>query len=571
MYFSLAASPVLLYMYDRRCAERIMQDYKNRVSHLAEQAMPDPESTQDADIQFPRKIWIMSSRVPDDFEEDRGNRWFKTYIKPVLYAAGYDYSFLNGTAPGALGRRVSERIRLERIASLGPQAASPAPGEPGYLESLDKRRHARAMGLTVLVGRNTMKEYLWGLKQGWLVDFDAVQEEKGDEGRTQDLKEDLMRDGRFDEDVRPQGLVDVENSTTGEGADVGTSATTPSGVGPGGSSLFPPRSSYNLFSSPGSAYTTTSTTAGEDAGQSSSSPESRSLIVPAASELPPQPPLLILPYDHPLGFLRLWPLKMLKWAFMERFRVKQGCETALAIIQATHPSPSAPVSSSSSSSSSSTVTPFNTTSSSHPDAFAFSPDQPEQSQHYGSSAEEVAKGLRQIQKPTRPAGISVGQEQEQASLEDVTTDNHKKLKPEWKGLDPAESGSKDLDNGDWTEFHYRSSFSETPSNILAARKAYYTELPGRLATARELARRDRVATKEEQKYPPATEAELIAERLAKEKKWRNDFHGWLLTRRGSKVTWDERLASLKVLDLDMAASGSTATIRQPTSQEQHQK
>lgn len=98
--------------------------------------------------------------------------------------------------------------------------------------------------------------------------------------------------------------------------------------------------------------------------------------------------------------------------------------------------------------------------------------------------------------------------------------------------------------------------------MISARKAYYTELPGRLSIARELARRDRLPTKEEQKYPPLTEEELVGERLAKEKKWRNDFQGWFMTKKGSKVTWDEKFGSLKVLDLDIATK-LTANIRAP--------
>lgn len=96
------------------------------------------------------------------------------------------------------------------------------------------------------------------------------------------------------------------------------------------------------------------------------------------------------------------------------------------------------------------------------------------------------------------------------------------------------------------------SFTETPVNLLKNRKEYYAELPQRLTTARELARRDRLPTKEEGKYPPATEPELVKERLNKEKKWRADFEGWLMTRVGSPVPWDSRFESLKVLDLELA-------------------
>ena len=74
---ALLLSPVGLYMYDRSVAAKTLLDYKERVKNLA-----DVEFNQEHDeLEFPRKIWIMSTRVPDDTEDDRGNRWFKTYIK----------------------------------------------------------------------------------------------------------------------------------------------------------------------------------------------------------------------------------------------------------------------------------------------------------------------------------------------------------------------------------------------------------------------------------------------------------------------------------------------------------
>lgn len=71
------ASPFALYSYDRHQAAKILQEYKDRVKHLAD--IPIDAAIDELD--YPRKIWIMSTRVPDDTEDDRGNRWFKTYIK----------------------------------------------------------------------------------------------------------------------------------------------------------------------------------------------------------------------------------------------------------------------------------------------------------------------------------------------------------------------------------------------------------------------------------------------------------------------------------------------------------
>lgn len=97
-YMALATSPIFFYLYDRRAAAEILETHKERVRHLAEVQLPDPpaspepgtssstrsraaSSVNDAELEFPRKVWIMTTCVPDDMEADRGNRWFKTYVK----------------------------------------------------------------------------------------------------------------------------------------------------------------------------------------------------------------------------------------------------------------------------------------------------------------------------------------------------------------------------------------------------------------------------------------------------------------------------------------------------------
>lgn len=85
--------------------------------------------------------------------------------------------------------------------------------------------------------------------------------------------------------------------------------------------------------------------------------------------------------------------------------------------------------------------------------------------------------------------------------------------------------------------------------ISDARKSYYSSLPTRLATARQLARGEREMTKEEQNNLPASEVELRAERLGKELKWRAQEDGWKAVRPGVGVSWDERFRGvLKVFE-----------------------
>ncbi|KAF9482799.1 hypothetical protein BDN70DRAFT_874596 [Pholiota conissans] len=99
----------------------------------------------------------------------------------------------------------------------------------------------------------------------------------------------------------------------------------------------------------------------------------------------------------------------------------------------------------------------------------------------------------------------------------------------------------DLDFDKQAEGYYKKSlntFAEDTDNI---RQKYYDTLPKKLATARELARGTREHTKDEYDNPPPTEVELRAERLKKERRWRDDVAGWEIIKPTSNVQWDERL------------------------------
>ncbi|KAG8854081.1 mitochondrial import inner membrane translocase subunit tim54 [Tulasnella sp. 330] len=93
------------------------------------------------------------------------------------------------------------------------------------------------------------------------------------------------------------------------------------------------------------------------------------------------------------------------------------------------------------------------------------------------------------------------------------------------------------------ESHYRSNYKETPETIAKARKSYYEALPKKLETARALARREREPTKDEVKFPPPTEVHLRAERLKKEKKWRDELDGFEILNKQKGVSWDDRMKS----------------------------
>jgi import inner membrane translocase subunit TIM54 len=102
----------------------------------------------------------------------------------------------------------------------------------------------------------------------------------------------------------------------------------------------------------------------------------------------------------------------------------------------------------------------------------------------------------------------------------------------------ANQGDLDFDKD--AESYYKSSLSNFTADIEKVRTKYYEGLPAKLATARELARGTREPTKEEFENPPPTEVELRAERLKKEKRWRDDVEGWEIINPEHGAVWDER-------------------------------
>lgn len=102
----------------------------------------------------------------------------------------------------------------------------------------------------------------------------------------------------------------------------------------------------------------------------------------------------------------------------------------------------------------------------------------------------------------------------------------------------GEQGDLDFDKN--VESYYKKSLSNFTSDIEKMRTKYYEGLPAKLATARELARGTREPTKEEFENPPPSEVELRAERLKKERRWRDDIEGWEIINPAQSVAWDER-------------------------------
>lgn len=73
IFWSLAGSVTSLYIYDRRTAKRIRQEYVEKVQWRAEEKLNPME--------FPRKVRVYGCRWPGDDDHDRSMKYFRRYVK----------------------------------------------------------------------------------------------------------------------------------------------------------------------------------------------------------------------------------------------------------------------------------------------------------------------------------------------------------------------------------------------------------------------------------------------------------------------------------------------------------
>ncbi|KAF9527016.1 inner membrane protein import complex subunit Tim54-domain-containing protein [Crepidotus variabilis] len=145
-------------------------------------------------------------------------------------------------------------------------------------------------------------------------------------------------------------------------------------------------------------------------------------------------------------------------------------------------------------------------------------------------------GYKLVMDVTRSIEVPESIAQELSAEDSLTT----RSVTEKNSSPPSDRPLGDLDFDTVVEWYYNSSALRLPEDTEKARKNYYAGLPKKLAVARELSRGTREPTTEEMNYPPPTEVELRAERMKKEKRWREDVEGWGIVDPSKKIAWDER-------------------------------
>ncbi|KAI6166838.1 mitochondrial import inner membrane translocase subunit Tim54 [Pisolithus thermaeus] len=292
IFITLTSSVLSYYTYDRHQARKIRASYIDRVKHFSEEPMKSSE--------LPRKVTVYGAKWPGDEDHQRAIRFFKKYVKPVLVAAAVDYDVIPTRQLGDLTRHVASSVVTQRRIALGIDQPPAPPLNLSNQLSEEQKRARELEGGVILVGRHSLKEYLEGLVRGWTCGLENVDREER-------LAQELAADGTFDEvdeGKSPVGVVDDP-----EVEPIPTSSRLPPSRN---AALLPPLGFYKP--PPVSDVT------------------SKLLVasVNPPSTLPPQPPLLLVPFTNHIGF-RYIPHMI--WSFFnERDRVRAGAEAAYALV-----------------------------------------------------------------------------------------------------------------------------------------------------------------------------------------------------------------------------------------------
>lgn len=153
-------------MYDRREKRRARQKWCDLVAHLAKEPL--------AVEQMRRRLTVYLAAPPGDGLRVARDH-FKEYVKPILTAAALDYTVIEGRREGEVRFGTAEKIRKLRKKAGEPSTAIEEPSvELAILETRESRGVQDEPGPKgdLIIGRNTWKEYVRGLHEGWLGPLD---------------------------------------------------------------------------------------------------------------------------------------------------------------------------------------------------------------------------------------------------------------------------------------------------------------------------------------------------------------------------------------------------------------
>ncbi|OCL04469.1 hypothetical protein AOQ84DRAFT_324379 [Glonium stellatum] len=166
IFLTITGSWTAALVYDRREKKRVQKKWEKLVSHIAQEPL-------DTHI-MPRKVTIYLSAPPADGLMSARDH-FHEYVKPVLVAAALDWDAVEGRREGDVRAGLAERIRKLRKMNGEESAESLEEDLDVVLAETRQKSGVKAWGGPagdIIIGRNTWKEYIRGLHEGWLGPLD---------------------------------------------------------------------------------------------------------------------------------------------------------------------------------------------------------------------------------------------------------------------------------------------------------------------------------------------------------------------------------------------------------------
>lgn len=163
-------------VYDKYQTRRVREKWCGLVSHIPNEYL-DPK-------QMPRKMTVYLAAPPGDGLRS-AREHFHTYVKPVLVAAAMDWDVVEGRKEGDVRYKTAERIRKKR--RRGGEGEPMSEEELENISIVDGIREKNGTkdwdGIAgdLVIGRNTWKEYVRGMHEGWLGPVDAPKEPESKE------------------------------------------------------------------------------------------------------------------------------------------------------------------------------------------------------------------------------------------------------------------------------------------------------------------------------------------------------------------------------------------------------
>lgn len=149
-------------LYDRREKKRLQAQWCAAVAHLAREPL--------AANAMPRRLRVVLAATPGD-SLVAAREHFYAYARPVLLAAGADWEAVEGRVEGDVRALVAEAVRTWRAGSGEGAVDVGEEEERRHIREFRQRNGVREEELPagdIVFGRNTWKEYVRGLHEGWL-------------------------------------------------------------------------------------------------------------------------------------------------------------------------------------------------------------------------------------------------------------------------------------------------------------------------------------------------------------------------------------------------------------------